>query len=33
MTFAELEQENPNVRQQYDEWREGRAAAGEDPVD
>ncbi len=32
-TFADLEAENPNIRQQYDEWREARAAAGEDPVD
>ena len=32
-TFAELEAENPNIRAQYDEWREGRVANGEDPVD
>jgi hypothetical protein len=32
-TFADLEAENPNIRAQYDEWREARAAAGEDPTD
>lgn len=32
-TFDELAQENPNIRQQYDEWREARAANNEDPVD
>ena len=32
-TFAELEAENPNIRSQYDEWRNARSANGEDPVD
>jgi len=32
-TFQDLAQENPNIRQQYDEWREQRAQAGEDPTD
>jgi hypothetical protein len=32
-TFDELAADNPNIRQQYDEWREQRAAAGEDPTD
>ena len=27
-TFSDLEQQNPNVRQQYDEWRELRAGRG-----
>ena len=29
-TFEELAQANPDIRQQADEWRESRAAAGED---
>ena len=32
-TFADLEVDNPNMRAQYDEWREARAANGEDPID
>ncbi len=32
-TFDEMAQDNPNIRQQYDEWREQRAQAGEDPTD
>ena len=32
-TFAELEADNPNIRSQYDEWRNARSANGEDPVD
>ena len=31
--FADLAADNPNIRQQYDEWREARAANGEDPTD
>jgi hypothetical protein len=32
-TFQDLAQQNPNIRQQYDEWREARSQAGEDPTD
>ena len=32
-TFADLATDNPNLRQQYDEWREARAANSEDPLD
>ena len=32
-TFDGMAEENPNIRAQYDEWREARAANGEDPVD
>lgn len=32
-TFASLQQANPYIRQQYDEWREQRAIKGEDPTD
>ena len=32
-TFAELSADNPEIRAQYDEWREARAQAGEDPTD
>ena len=32
-TFEELAGENPDLRQQYDEWREQRAQNGEDPTD
>ena len=32
-TFADLAADNPNVRTQYDEWREARAANNEDPLD
>ena len=33
VTFADMAVDNPYIRQQYDEWREARAARGEDPVD
>ena len=33
VTFAAMAVDNPSIRQQYDEWREARAASGEDPVD
>jgi hypothetical protein len=32
-TFQELAAENPNIRQQYDEWRDQRSQQGEDPSD
>src|SRR5919206_206223 len=32
-TFQELSADNPNLRQQYDEWRELRSQNGEDPAD
>lgn len=32
-TFADRSTENPNLRQQYDEWRDQRAQAGEDSTD
>jgi hypothetical protein len=32
-TFQDLAQDNPNIRQQYDDWRQGRADRGEDPTD
>jgi len=32
-TFAELQADNPNLRQQYDDWRAARAQNGEDPTD
>jgi hypothetical protein len=32
-TFADLEADNPNIRQQYDEWRTLRVQNGEDPTD
>jgi hypothetical protein len=32
-TFADLAAENPNIRNQYDEWRTQRADAGEDATD
>ncbi|HEY7062460.1 MAG TPA: hypothetical protein VII06_13355 [Chloroflexota bacterium] len=32
-TFADLEADNPNIRSQYDDWRNARSANGEDPVD
>ena len=32
-TFAEVEAENPSIRQQYDEWRRLRGQAGEDAAD
>jgi len=32
-TFQDLVAENPNVREQYDEWRTLRSQNGEDPTD
>jgi hypothetical protein len=32
-TFDEMAGDNPNIRQQYDEWRDQRAQGGEDPTD
>ena len=32
-TFDELAEEHPNIRQQYDEWRDVRAQRGEEPTD
>jgi hypothetical protein len=32
-TFQDLAAENPNIRQQYDEWRDLRSQRGEDPTD
>jgi hypothetical protein len=32
-TFQDLAQDNPNLRQQYDGWREQRVQNGEDPTD
>ena len=32
-TFQELAELNPNIRQQYDEWRDQRAQNGEDSTD
>ena len=32
-TFADLSADNPNLRQQYDEWRDQRSQNGEDPTD
>ena len=32
-TFDTMAQANPNIRAQYDEWREQRAGAGEDSTD
>jgi len=32
-TFAELMEQNPNIRQQYDTWRNERAQKGQDPTD
>ena len=31
--ISDYEKENPNARQQNDEWRKQRAARGEDPND
>lgn len=31
-TFADLSVENPNLLQQYDDWRELRSQNGEDPT-
>ena len=32
-TFADLSADNPEIRGQYDAWREARAQNGEDPTD
>ena len=32
-TFEDLAADNPNIRQQYDEWRDLRTQRGEDPTD
>jgi hypothetical protein len=32
-TFADMVADNPNIRQQYDEWRGLRSQRGEDPLD
>ena len=32
-TFAQLMEENPNLREQYDTWRAQRTEKGEDPTD
>lgn len=32
-TFQDLAADNPNIRQQYDEWRSLRAQNGEDSTD
>jgi hypothetical protein len=32
-SFQDLAQDNPNLRQQYDEWRDARAQEGSDPTD
>jgi hypothetical protein len=32
-TFADMAQDNPNIRQQYDEWRDQRTQRGEDSTD
>jgi len=32
-TFDTLAQANPNIRSQYDEWREQRSGSGEDSTD
>ena len=32
-SFQELATDNPNIRQQYDTWRDLRAHNGEDPTD
>lgn len=32
-TFEELTIANPDIRVQYDEWRNARAECGEDPTD
>jgi hypothetical protein len=32
-TFADLASDNPNIRQQYDEWREQRTENGQDPTE
>ncbi|MBI3964805.1 MAG: hypothetical protein HY329_04135 [Chloroflexi bacterium] len=32
-TFQDMAQDNPNIRQQYDEWRGVRSDAGQDAAD
>ena len=32
-TFEDLAADNPNIRQQYDEWRDLRTQRGEDATD
>jgi len=32
-TFQDLSAENPNIRDQYDDWRGQRSQNGEDPTD
>jgi hypothetical protein len=32
-SFQDLTAENPNIRDQYDEWRGARSQNGEDPTD
>ena len=32
-TFEDLSADNPNIRQQYDDWREQRSQRNEDPTD
>ena len=32
-TLTELERQNPNIRRQYDEWRQQRQQRGEDAND
>jgi hypothetical protein len=32
-TFQDLVESNPNIRQQYDEWRDQRTQKQEDPTD
>jgi hypothetical protein len=32
-TFQDLADQNPNIREQYDTWREQHAQAGGDPTD
>ena len=32
-SFSDLEADNPSIRAQYDEWRNARAANGDDPDD
>jgi hypothetical protein len=33
MKLADLEADNPNIQQQYDEWRQQREQRGEDATD
>jgi hypothetical protein len=32
-SFEDLAQDNPNIRGQYEEWRQLRSERGEDPTD